>query len=65
MKIYVHKDKCKHWILLFGTDTPSLVISKLTYYYMSTKKSIKDYQYNIIDNNEENIIQHILDKNPL
>lgn len=65
MKIYVQKDNCERWIVLFTNDNPSLVISKITYYYMTTEKSIKDYQYNILDNNEENIIQHILDKNPL
>ncbi len=65
MKAYIKKDKGEHWIVLFSTDTPTLANNKLTYYHMTKEKSMKDNQYNILDNNEENIIQYILDKNPL
>lgn len=63
--MFKNKDICGRWIVLFINDTPILVNNKRTYYYMTKEKSINYYQYNILDNNEEIIIQYILDKNTL
>ncbi len=56
------ENKCKYqrWILLFSDNQPSKVNNVLNYYHMTKEKSMKEYNYNILDSRDEEVISKCL-----
>jgi hypothetical protein len=59
-KCFENKYKYQRWIVLFSDNQPMKVNNILNYYHMTKEKSIKEYNYNILDNVDEKVISQCL-----
>ncbi len=59
-KGFENKYKYQRWILLFSDNQPSKVNNILNYYHMTKEKSMKEYNYNILDSRDEEVIAQCL-----
>jgi hypothetical protein len=59
-KEHIAHDKSKYTIVLFSDNYPSKINNKLVYYHMNKEKSLEVYGFNILNDFETQLINHIL-----
>ncbi len=59
-KEYVSHDNFIKSIVLFSDNYPSKINNKLIYYHMTQEKSLETYGFNILNDFETKLINHIL-----